>query len=350
MAFMVLVSGLAFPSRAAWSELHDLQGAYALEWAGTSLIAMGEPAGMVHSTDSGRHWDTVTGFPSVRYGSLARIQNDLFLGLGDSGIYRSTDGASTWARVDQGAWKAGAGRLVAAEGSLFQFGSAGVFRSPDRGATWIPAKVAADPGSVNGFAAIGEILYATTDDGIFKSGDGGATWKAASAGLTDTWAVALGAIGNSLVAAAYGGKVFRSSDQGQTWAPIGKGTGGKLVYKFVSAGPVLYAGTNEGLGQSTDSGATWNWLNGPIGTFVFDLEIRDGALFGASTHGLWSVPLKDIQSSAVRQNRGHRAASWSPYMLAGDAPPSVVREGRPMITLDGRRKSGGRNPGILIAY
>src|SRR5438046_2299576 len=55
--------------------------------------------------------------------------------------------------------------------------------------------------------------------GVWRSRDNGATWAAANAGLTSMVVEAVAVSGTDLFAGTDGGGVFRSVDDGTTWTP-----------------------------------------------------------------------------------------------------------------------------------
>jgi len=110
-------------------------------------------------------------------------------GGGVSGIYRTTDGATTWSNVTTlGGIDA---PLVASDGSYYWSSpnGAGLARSTDKGVTW--SNVIASPYSVGSYRPIelpdGRIVTIGPADGTAKyvvaSADHGATWKPVSAVL-----------------------------------------------------------------------------------------------------------------------------------------------------------------------
>src|SRR5437868_7021535 len=61
----------------------------------------------------------------------------------------------------------------------------GVFRSTDNGATWKPSSAGLPPNSnIHTLAVSGTTLFAGTDDGIYRSTDHGSHWDSSGAGIT----------------------------------------------------------------------------------------------------------------------------------------------------------------------
>ncbi len=133
---------------------------------------------------------------------------------------------------------------------------------------------------------------------VFFAHSASAQWVQAS-GLPVTGNVAvvtIAAIGNILLAGAYpdlttmsGGGVYRSTDNGETWAPSNKGitcNGGcpevYSAYSFTVSGNMLFAGTTYGVFESADSGANWT-LFAQFGSGSF--LVAGGTLFFGTITG-----------------------------------------------------------------
>jgi photosystem II stability/assembly factor-like uncharacterized protein len=77
--------------------------------------------------------------------------------------------------------------------------------------------------TVNGFAVDPtnpKVMYVAMRDGLFKSTDAGETWKPVGKGLKNLAAVAVNPKRPSEVyVSAMEGTIFRSTDSGTTWGP-----------------------------------------------------------------------------------------------------------------------------------
>jgi hypothetical protein len=170
------------------------------------------------------------------------------------GLYRTTNGGTTWTLLDGGGALTGRNASgIAARGATLLMttnnlngtvtvGSIGLFRSTDTGATFtrisgtagLPAgrtfDLAADPSSNATFYT--SVSNATANNGVYKSTDTGATWTRVSDaainalvidGSTSNMKISVGAANNVYVAIANGGTlagIFRSGDGGGTWQSL----------------------------------------------------------------------------------------------------------------------------------
>lgn len=169
--------------------------------------------------------------------------------------------------------------------------SNGVFRSTDGGSSWTPANTGLS--GINVFSlAIDPRTPATVDAGtfgnrVFKTTDAGTTWASSNVGLTDDLQVVALAIDPTNTRVLYAGTrfngIFKSADAGARWSSVNPAPTGtlfaivhfSLVTDPVNAGTV-YAGTFDGVFKSTDGGTNWTASNDglPPSSRVFALALH----------------------------------------------------------------------------
>jgi photosystem II stability/assembly factor-like uncharacterized protein len=230
--------------------------------------------GVWKTTNHGTFWKPIfDSQPDNTFGDLAIFPGDtkiVWAGTGEQnnrqstswggGVYRSTDGGSTWTHVGLTETRA-IGRVqlhptnaniayVAAAGNLWKANpERGVFKTTDAGKTWTKVlyvdtltgatDLVMDPRDPN-------VLYAATyqrlrsafgyngggpGSAIYKTTDGGATWRKLTKGLPYENGGETGRIGldiyrrNSNIVYAVvqheKGGTFRSEDKGETWKKMG---------------------------------------------------------------------------------------------------------------------------------
>ncbi len=131
----------------------------------------------------------------------------------------------------------------------------GVLRSRDRGRTWRFVGLSQTVHSFVSTANGG--LLAGTENGIFRSADDGETWIERSIGLTAFRIYCLAvAPDGTIYAGTWAGPVFRSTDGGDRWRPMGGG--GNPVHALVALrnGDVL-AGAHGGLSRWSRGSQSW---------------------------------------------------------------------------------------------
>jgi hypothetical protein len=258
-----------------------------------------------------------------------------------SNIYRSSDGARSWA-------PSGAGLLtevsIAAivhdpsDPSLVLAADGGyghLFRSVDGGERWEEVEgfqALLSTGSAVGSLFTAEengqtVFYAGTRfDGLLRSADRGVTWARWGVGLTgDALRVrSIARLGTILYIGTHNG-LHRLFLGGATWQPVAGFPGGTVVRGLALHAGRLYAGTvGSGLYVS-DDGVDWTQVPGiPAAATVYDVTSAGYALVVATESGLWS----DVSGQWTRAQVDGAEYGGSVYRLASAASaPGVIYAG-----------------------
>ena len=265
--------------------------------------------GIYRSADGGKSWINTGLKDGLQIGGLAidpKNENRVFAAvLGhpygpneERGVYRTTNGGSTWEKV--------------------------LYKDENTGAI----QVIIDPNNSN-------IIYADMwagrqgpwengawngkESGLFKSMDGGNTWKKLTAGLPTT-EQGLGRIGfciapsnsNRLYATVDAGKyggIYRSDDAGETWTNInaderfwGRGSDFAEIKADPKNADIVYT-ADVVVWKSTDGAKTWNAFRGAPG--------------GDDYHRIWINPdntniilIASDQGAIITVNGGETFSSW----------------------------------------
>ena len=275
--------------------------------------------GIYKSTNGGSSWTAVTPL------SVGPQQPQLFIGLQGAvyvpvsgAVRRSSDGGATWNLVDLRLRTAPVFTMsIDAQGTLFA-GTDPLSRSVNGGILWTPASSGIPDGyNIGALAAAPRVpntLYAAADTngcgaaaGIYKTIDG-ANWTDQHSGIgCGISAVAVDAQIPSIVYAAsrYRG-VFKSIDGGINWAPVNFGlpdSGSGISVSALAADPqnsgTLYASVAGGLFKTIDGGANWTdtgLISSPV-ALTIDPE-NSGTVYAAAADGLF----QSADSGASWQN------------------------------------------------
>ncbi len=274
-----------------WNRLDSAQYQYAYNVSfGTKLFAP-KYNGVYCSTDSGLNW-FAAGLKDTAVSTLV-ISDTNIIAATPYGVYISTDSGLSWASTDLS--NGNVGIFEIAESNLF----AGtfetnpqIFRSTDNGKSWIEADsglyFGSQPPGIYSLAVIDTTIFVATDDGVFASTDTGQYWASCNY-LTGGPIQSLTVIGRSLIAASFGftnlgGEIFRSVDNGVSWATVYNAfpNDGRSESPLAVEDSVLFASTDEGLLLTTNDGETWQ-----VRTNGGALYVSDSNLFAANYDGIF---------------------------------------------------------------
>ena len=152
----------------------------------------------------------------------------------------------------------------------------------------------------------GNILAGTWGGKIYRSSNGGQSFTRINSGMSVgfIWSLAVNSGGDIFAATEQG--IFRSIDNGATWIVIGLNLKDVRSIVIDNSGD-LYAGTwGFGTFKSTDNGATWNVINnGLTSSIVSSLSITSGSKLFAGTFGGGIYKSTDQGASWAHQSLGY---------------------------------------------
>jgi hypothetical protein len=199
--------------------------------------------GVYRTTDGGTTWTPVnSGLPYLGVQSVAvspsyATDQTVLAGTSYAGLAVSSNRGSSWTPANQGIVSQGLAALavspnVAADGTLFAAGTYGIFKSADGGATWSAANAGLTEYSINALAispayAQDHTVFASNSSRVYKTTDSGASWSAVNTGVAGAWIDALAvspnyALDQTVFATAYssGKGVYKSTNGGASWSSV----------------------------------------------------------------------------------------------------------------------------------
>lgn len=210
--------------------------------------------------------------------------NTLYVGSPSGGVWKSTNGGSSWAPKGDNFPNMGVSDIVidpTAPNTLYvatgdydgnQNISIGVLKSTDAGDTWhmtgltfgllefnLIANLLIDPTNSN-------TIFATTKNSIKRSTDGGANWTDVFTEM-DAWFNDIQyKTGNSTViyATSYRGKFYKSTDNGGSWSLVStpaQKTRLDIAQTTDDPNLILALDSDGKINKSTDEGANWTTLS-----------------------------------------------------------------------------------------
>ncbi len=277
------------------------------------------------------------------------------------GLYRSTDGAQTWTRLEffsQFYPSAVSAIVIDPETpstiyvSGFASGVFGLFKSTDGGDTWtqiqrgfrtppavvIVSTLLIDPHNSN-------TLYASLafTNAVYKTTDGGQNWAPTTGILPSQQAFILLAIDSqsTLYGTFFPGALYRSTDGGNSWTPVSNSPTTTTLAIDPQNPLILYSMGSTGISRSTDRGASWvniyaarsianpvvNGVTTPTFAFAIDPQTPSTLYLGSVEGGLlksnnrgttwqatgFAIPiLRDIQVAITDSSRIYLATQANP--------------------------------------
>jgi len=199
--------------------------------------------GLFKSTNGGTSWTAVNeGFDrSLTVTAIAVDNTDpdtVLVGTGlqyAGGVYRSTDAntATTWELASAGLGSLDVRDLVkfpVASNAFLAGTGAGLYRTDDDGDTWTDVTVDTTTGlsslsilDVEISPISDNVIFVATAGGVYYTGNGGGSWTQRSGGLPDLYVTSLAYHSTvpTLYASTKTAGVFVSVDSGVTWTPTG---------------------------------------------------------------------------------------------------------------------------------
>lgn len=211
------------------------------------------------------------------------------------GIYRSTDYGANWQQTTMDSVQM-LSVAVAKNGNIIA-GGVENFVSTDNGITWRPPAYAVTMGFFRYFHALAMApdgtIYAAADM-LYKSTDNGLTFDTTNLQITyegGIQSVCVNAQGH--VFFGHNNGVYRSTTAGNSWEPIGAGMGSGTDDRMIIALAVnmtsgtLYAGSNsDKIYRSTDNGQTWTQIyHGDRGIQNYGLTVLPSGTLLAADYG-----------------------------------------------------------------
>lgn len=267
------------------------------------------------STDNGANWvSSNTGAPStgLKFGVL---NGSTLYAYKNNTIYQSTTG-NNWTANNTSAMAANDvvraitvvnGTVLAVAGPSSGPGSK-IFQLS--GTTWSlrashPSPLISTIKNLNGTLWAG-----TTTTLVLKSTDGGLTFTAGAPTLNptqwyDKYVFCLGATPSAIFFGTYGGRIFKSTDNGSTWSTCYNAATGNafaITDIYTDASNNLMVACDSGFLASSNSGASWTKSNGGFSYPNFDYELgkvssNGSYLFAATKSGkIYRRPVTEIFS------------------------------------------------------
>ncbi len=202
--------------------------------------------------------------------------NQIVAGTSRSGIFISETNEINWKESNQGIYATDIYDISNGPGGYIfaaVFGR-GIYSSADYGQTWNPENsglttpyifslVSNSQGDLFAGTFDGQIAGVSYGYGVFKSTNDGISWAPMNNGLNASWVnkLAINPVNNDLYAATLNGNsVYKSSNNGSSWIPVIEDETAN-AFAFNSNGDVFAAIYNQGIYRSSNNGLEWTSVN-----------------------------------------------------------------------------------------
>ncbi len=316
---------------------------------GVTLFAGVKIGGMLCSTDGGKNWTSMNaGYTSPNPTALLITPDStetVYAGSKGAGVFRSRNNGALWTGVNNGMTDVRVQALhVSAAGLYAGTVSIGAFRSVDGGATWSDINNGLTDTNVNAFAETpnpdgSTNLFAGIWAGVCHSTDGGSTWKEcfASRDVVNALAVRVNSNGGTdLFAGCHTGGICLSTNNGKSWNYGSYSFGIYEVRSLSATATDLFVGSEYGVFRFSDpehwdNPAGWTNLNNGLPVHYVHAVLLNpfepGVLFAGTEAGL-------CQSL-------DNGASWRRFGLNGRTAQCLLFHGNDLF-------AGTRN-GVFLA-
>lgn len=273
--------------------------------------------GLYQSTD-GESWSLIDDLPRATFQAVETSGSSLLAGSYSYGVYRSTDGGGTWSNTLTTAVH----DFQLHDGCVYVSTDLdGIYQSCDNGQTWTNITGTLG-GLIPQIASDGSYLYAMSGANLYRS-TGNSTWTNLSSSLPGSGSLMamVGKADTLVVVRSH--LVYRSSDYGQTWAPISavNTTDPTVIpYSLRIAGSKLIVGFNSAhgvwVGNLDGTGFTNLGAGLPAGNSIWDSYSHNDTLWVGTARGIYRSSLQN--PSWTYADRGITNTSISDFTALGD--------------------------------
>ncbi len=246
-----------------WIPLHLTVGSSAPSvYASNNIITVTYPRLQI-SLDNGNSWNDVTNkfigrVRKLSVNTSAVMNNVLFAGMEEDGIFTSADFGQTWTQASNGlnslivytlagqGTKMFAGTIASIQDGVQKNG--GLFVSSNNGGQWTSLGLPGGSVSISAFAVHDNFLVASLwgDSSLYRSTDNGTTWmRAATAQLHGCTSLAI--LGEISFAGCPGYGVFRSTDKGASWTSYTSDLPNLEISSIAISDSTIFVGTKRGV-------------------------------------------------------------------------------------------------------
>ncbi len=256
------------------------------------------------SSDNGVNWQSLYQTDFFLIPKLNVISNQEIFAFGTvNQILYSLDGGNNWELRGTGIkpfddvltiTRTQSGKLLSgAKTDCLSCDGGGIYSSTDNGQTWIFVDLLNNyiNSIITGF---NNKIMAAGGGGVFVSTDDGVSWQLKNSGMQPYEFIKYLTLSDdsSIFATTemYGGLMYKSMDEGETWIECNSGLPNDEVSGLESINNILFVSyKNAGIYRSTNSGTNWELISLQIPNFEFNAlsKTTDGKILSATSGGVF---------------------------------------------------------------
>jgi photosystem II stability/assembly factor-like uncharacterized protein len=227
--------------------------------------------------NDGNLWEPLSnGFTNLDVKCLAKYGSDLFAGTND-GIYWLQTGSSTWLKTSNGIFAFNCSTMTNIQNKLFAgMDNVGIFLTSDHGSVWTSKNAGLNSNYIRAMEANNGVIFVGTGVGMYRSETFGDTWEMPITGYPANPQPASLLSHDSIVYMGYWGGLHKSCDNGITWFNTGSNLPNNpdVVSLSINQQNELFAVLYDmGVFMSTNNGTTWNLINHGYSPLQYAREI-----------------------------------------------------------------------------
>jgi photosystem II stability/assembly factor-like uncharacterized protein len=204
-----------------------------------------------------------SGLPNLSARTIVASGNSLYLSLLKNGIYVSNDNGVSWSSKSSEIDGKYLNKIAIADSSIYVTTiNAGLLFSSNLGKTWTTIGQFTD--ELTDIKILGDTIFLGSAAGFFKSVNKGTDWVQINSGLKSDIILALGFLGNNILAGSFTEGFYSKAKNGNEWVQLNEGLTYKRVYDIAVDGENIFLSTcnenNKSKGSvfvSTNSGLSW---------------------------------------------------------------------------------------------
>ncbi len=230
-----------------------------------SILYIGRDSSVYYSNNKGLTWKkTGSSLPGGNTCYTLTINGSTLYAGGEKDVFKSSDNGTTWERLGRALSYLGSGtilQLYSKDSTVFAAYGYGLYYNNPSDSLW--KSMDSVWGIVRGIIQKDSVLFVGIDgyELIYRGSNNEKKWNSIRLKHTNKLSVVVGMVrkGNTVFVATDAGRLFYSSDEGNTWEES-KNIGlrsNTSVRELVSCGGTLFATSVAGISTSSDNGLTW---------------------------------------------------------------------------------------------